>query len=129
MTAGALALELRRLRDEVAELRDEQAHLLRALLARQDRRTGAALVPLLAERFDGADFSAAEVAAAALNGRDTAAQALRELVADYASEAGGLRALGRLLARLEGCCFDGCRLTAAGPSRGVQRWRVRVSGA
>ncbi len=126
---AALALEVRRLRDEVAELRDEQAHLLRALLARQDRRVGAAMVPLLAERFEGRDFSAAELVGAVLNDRDAAAQALRELVADYASEDGGLRALGRLLARLEGVSFDKCRLAAAGQSRGVQRWRVRVSGA
>lgn len=123
----ALALELRRLAAEVAELRAEQAHLLRALLSRQDRRAGAAIVPLLAEMFSAEPFTCAEVAARALNGRDTASQALRELVADYCTAEGGLRALGRFLARLEGISFEGSRLVSAGAARGVQRWRVQVS--
>lgn len=123
----ALALELRRLRDEVAELRAEQAHLLRALLSRQDRRTGSALVSVLREMFGAEGFTCADVAAQALNGRDSGSQALRELVADYCTAEGGLRALGRFLARLEGVSFEGHRLVSAGEARGVQRWRVRVS--
>ena len=126
---GAALLELRRLAAEVADLRDEQQHLMRALLAREDRRTGSALVPLLGEAFGGEGFTAADLAALALNGRDSAAQALRELVADYCTADGGLRSLGRFLARLEGCSFGGSRLLADGALHGVQRWRVRVSGA
>lgn len=120
----AVALELRRLVAEVAELRADQAHLLRRLLDKDDRRTGCVLVPLLSEVFDAEPFTAAEVAARTLNGRDAAAQALREVVAEYCTEEGGLRALGRFLARLEGISFAGLRLVRAGAVRGVQRWRV-----
>jgi glutathione S-transferase len=123
----AVALELRRLQAEQAELRQAVEHLTRRLLAADDRRLGAALVPLLADVFDGAEFGAADIAAAALNGRDSGAQALRELVAEFCTESGGVRALGRVLARLEGVSFDGCRLQCVGERRGVQRWRVRVS--
>lgn len=124
-----LALEVRRLAAELAEQRQALDFALRRLLAADDRRTGAALVPLLAELFAGQAFTAAAVAARALNGRDSSSQALRELVADHCTAAGGLRALGRFLARLEGVCFDGCRLALDGEARGVQRWRVRVSEA
>lgn len=133
MTDAALALELRRLSaaveaqaDELAELREDHAHLQRALLSRQDRRTGAALVPLLADMLPGT-FTAADAAALALNDRTAEGQAVRELMAEYITDDGGLRAFGRLLARLEGCEFNGARLVSAGASRGVSRWRV--SGA
>jgi hypothetical protein len=122
-----LVLEVRQLRAELAEQRAELAFLLRAVLSRQDRRAGSALVPLLAEAFNGECFTAAEIATSALNGRDAASQALRELVADYCTAEGGLRALGRLLARLEGCSFDGGRLVSGGERRGVASWRI--SGA
>lgn len=125
--SDALALELRRQAGELAELREAFDHLARRLLAADDRRSGSALVPLLGEVFGGAEFTAADLAGKALNGRDTAAQALRELVAEHCTEAGGLRALGRFLARLEGVSFSGCRLQSVGMVRGVQRWRVRVS--
>lgn len=125
MTDPAL-LELRRLAAEVAELRETQEHLMRALLSRQDRRVGSAVVPLLAEVFEGQTFCAADLAAASLNRRDSVGEALRELVAEYCTAEGGLRALGRLLMRLEGCSFGGCRLQAAGALRGALRWRVRV---
>jgi hypothetical protein len=124
-----LVLEVRRLAALVAELLDEQQHVHRRLLEREDRRTGAALVPLLAEAFGTGDFTAAAVAAHALNARDAAGQALRELVGEYATERGGVRAFGRLLVRLEGVTFDGHRLVSMGQVRGVARWRVRVSEA
>jgi hypothetical protein len=124
--ADAALLELRRLVAAVAELRDEQAHLLRALLARDDRRTGAALLPLIAELLDGRAFTAAELLTAALDDRTPAGRALCELVAEFVTDTGGMRALGRLLARLEGVPLAGCRLVSAGAAGGVCRWRVKV---
>lgn len=125
MTDAAL-LELRQLRQAVADLQDDQRHLMRSLLSKDDRRAGAALVPLLAEVFD-ATFTAAEVSHRALNDRTDAGQALRELVAEHVTDVAGLRAFGRLLARLEGCSFDGCRIVAAGQQHGVARWRVKCT--
>lgn len=117
-------LELRLLRNEVAELRAEQGHLMRRLLPRDDRRTGCVLLSLVFEVFENHVFTAAELATRTLNGRDTSAQALRELVAEQCTEQGGLRALGKLLGRLEGVSFDGLRLVRAGAVRGVVRWRI-----
>jgi hypothetical protein len=122
-----LALEVRRQAAELAEMREALDFALRRLLEADDRRTGSALVPLLGDLFAGRAFTAADVAAQALNGRDAASQAVRALVADYCTERGGVRALGRFLARLEGRSFAGARLVLDGDARGGQRWRVRVS--
>lgn len=127
MILREVVLELRRVREELHDLAESNENLQRRLLAAEDRRTGAALVPLLSELFEGTAFTAAEVAAAALNDRTAQGQALRELIAASCTDTGGLRALGRLLARLEGCSFGGCSLRHAGAARNAQRWTVRVS--
>lgn len=120
-----LALELRALREEIAALRESHDEMARRLLAPADRRLGGVLVPLLADLCGSAPFTAASLAAAALNGRGPEWQAVRELVAPFVTGTGGVRSLGRLLSRLAGVEFAGCRLVAAGVERGAQRWRVR----
>lgn len=125
MTDRALLLELRRLAAEVVELREAQDAALRAMLSRTDRRTGAALVPLLAEVFEDEPFTAADVAAETLNRRDAVGAALRELVADQITDTGGMRSFGRLLARLVAAEFDGHRLVVDGDRRDPPRYRVR----
>jgi hypothetical protein len=77
--------------------------------------------------FDGQPFTAAQLAAEALNGAGPEWAAVRELVAEHITDAGGVRALGRFLARVSGCEFGGARLVLDGEQRGVQRWRVKVS--
>lgn len=122
------ALEMRRLRDKVEELCEEQRYVMRALLARDDRRAGLVLLPLVAELLGSCTFTAAGLLAASLNARTPAGQAAREVLADMATDSGGLRAFGRLLSRLEGVVLAGCRLQAAGETGEGRRWRLtRVS--
>ena len=128
MTDAAL-LELRALRAEIAALRESHDEMARRLLSQSDRRLGAVLVPLLGGLLEGHGFTAADLAGAALNSAGCEWQAVRELAAEYITEAGAVRSLGRLLARLAGAEFNGARLVLDGEARGVQRWRVRVSGA
>lgn len=126
----ALVIELRLLRAAVADLQLSHDHLLRQHLARADRRTGAALLPLAADLAGGREITAPELAAWALNDRTPSGRALCGLVEAYITDEGGLRALGRFLARIEGAPLGGHRLERAGPSRDGLRWRVvRVSGA
>jgi hypothetical protein len=122
-----LALEVRLLRERVEDLAAQQESLMRMLLSRADRRTGAALVPLLAD-YEAGPFGVAELAAQTLNDRTPDGQALRELIAEYLTGDGGFRAFGWLLARLEGVTFAGCRLVRVGKARGVERWRVLCRG-
>ena len=90
--------ELAAVRAKLDELCEAQEHLTRRLLEREDRRTGGALVPLLGETFqDEAQFTAAEVAAKALNDRTATGQALREVIAEHITEDAGLRSFGRLV--------------------------------
>lgn len=128
-TVGALVAELRALRAEMAELREAHDAMARELMAPSDRRLGAALVPLLAEMLGAEEFTAADLAAHALNARTPEAAALRDLIKPMVTETGGVRSLGRALARLANREFCGARLTLAAERRGVQWWRVRVSGA
>lgn len=123
----ALALELRRLSAEIAALRESHDEMARRLLAPADRRLAAALVPLLGDLLQGQTFTTAQLAGYALNGAGAEWQAVRELVAEFVTEAGGVRSLGRLLSRLAGVEFAGARLVLDGERRGVQSWRVRVS--
>lgn len=125
--AAALACELRALRAEIAALRESHDEMARRLLAPADRRLAAALVPLLGDLMDGRTFTAAQLAADALNGAGPEWGAVRELIAEHITDAGGMRSLGRLLTRVAGCEFNGARLVLDGERRGVMRWRVRVS--
>jgi len=124
----ALLLEMRQMRDELADLRAIVVDRARADLARQDRRIGATLLPLAVEVHGGA-FDAAQLAAAALNDRSPAGQALCELIRDHGTdESGSFRTLGRLLDRIAGVPLGGCRLVPLGDGRAAKRYRVQVSG-
>ena len=123
----ALALEVRRLAAVVEDMRESHDHLVRRLLDRDDRRTGSALVPLLAEVFPSQSFTVADLAARVLNDRTPIGQAVRELAHEYVTDEGGLKGLGRLFARLEGMRFSGCRLQLDGRPGGIARWRVGFS--
>ncbi|RIK69798.1 MAG: hypothetical protein DCC67_21070 [Planctomycetota bacterium] len=124
-----LILEIRRLRAELAELREDQQFLMRALLQPADKRNAVALLPLIADVLGDRAFTAADVVAAALNTRTPDGQALLELVRERATDDGGLRAFGKMLARIEGMPLAGCRLISAGDGRDGRRWRVvRLSG-
>jgi hypothetical protein len=126
---SALVLEVRAMRAEVHELRDSIDHLARRTLEREDRRVGEALLPLACELIGAETFTSVALAAAALNERTVAGQAVRELIAEYCSSSGGLRALGKLLARLDGIALAEHRLVPAGEHRAGRAWRVeRVSG-
>ena len=122
--AGPVLLELRCLRAEVAALREDQQHLMRSLLARDDRRVGQVLLPLVAGLVGSGMFTAASLLAGALKDQTPAGQATRDVLADLATDTGGLRAFGRLLSRLEGAPLAGCRLQAAGEASDGRRWRV-----
>lgn len=124
-----LILEIRRLRAELAELREDQQFLMRALLAASDKRNALRFLPLIADVLGDRAFTAPELLAAALNDRTAAGQALREVIGEFVTDDGGLRAFGRLLARIEGVPLGGCRLISAGDGRDGRRWRVvRLSG-
>lgn len=128
---GALALELRKLRAQMTDLCESQEHLVRRVLKVDDRRTGAALLPLLEEKL-GVDvaFTSEDLFADALNDRTPLGQALLELMTDPGEEDAGARAFGKLLVRLEDVPFAGLRLVAVGATRNPRKWRlVRVSKA
>jgi hypothetical protein len=124
-----LALQLRLMQAMLEELRESVDHLGRRLLERDDRRTGEALLPLVAAILGSQTFTAPSLAAALLNDRSAEGQAARELVAGFCSTDGGLRAFGKLLARLDGVALAGCRLVPVSSRRDGRLWRVvRVSG-
>lgn len=128
-THSAIALEVRRLAALVAELVDENRTLQRRLLAAEDRRIGAVVLPLLAELVGQQPFTAASIATHALNDRTVAGRAVREVLADLGADDGGLRSFGRLLQRLDGVPLAGLRLLPAGQRREGLAWRlVHVSG-
>lgn len=118
MTDPAL-LELRALRaafdaqaEGLAELREDVQLLTRALLASNDRRDLARLLPAVHALLGSQIWSASSLAgAAALSPNDGP---LSMLIAENTTERGGLRGFGRLLARLEGTPLDGLRLVRCG---------------
>lgn len=119
MTDAAL-LELRRLAPKVDELVEDQQHVERRRLALDDRRTGIVLLPLAADLIGEARFTGPVLSGVALNDRTPTGQALREVLADY----GSLRALGKLLARIDGVTLAGCRLVPAGRIGDDRAWRI-----
>jgi hypothetical protein len=125
-------LECRRLADEVALMRLDLQHLQCTMLTREDRRTGEVLLPLVAELLDTARFTAQDLLGAALNDRTATGKAAREVLNEMVgsvSGPGGLRAFGRMLARLEGKPLAGLRLLPEGEAREGRRWRLeRVCG-
>lgn len=127
MTDPAL-LELRLLRETVAALADEQRHLQRRLLERDDRRAGLVLWPLVHELVGERPFTAPSLLQAALNTRTPTGRAATEIITEL-SDGDSLRSFGRLLQRLAHAPLAGYRLVPAGECREGLRWRlVRVSG-
>lgn len=125
MNDNHLALKLRVMQSQLTDLLDEQRHLARRLLEREDRRIGTVLLPLLHELIGDAAFTAASAAARALNDRTATGQAVRELLADVGmGDGGGLRSFGRLLQRLDGAPLAGLRLLPAGERREGLAWRM-----
>jgi len=124
MGEAGIALELRRLAAVIAALGEDVRHLERRPLAADDRRIVTVLLPLAAELIGEEWFTVPLLLQSALEDRTSLGQALREVLNDY----GSIRAVGRLLARLDGVTLGGCRLTPAGERRDGRAWRVvRVS--
>ncbi|MBK7515319.1 MAG: hypothetical protein IPI51_06830 [Betaproteobacteria bacterium] len=122
-------LQLRMLTETVAALAEENRHLQRRLLERDDRRAGLVLWPLAHELVGERPFTGPGLLQAALNTRTAVGQAVRELIVEAADGAGGMRAFGRMLQRLQGVPLSGFRLVPSGESREGLRWRlVQVSG-
>jgi hypothetical protein len=116
---------VRKLASLVAELVEDQQHVERRRLAADDRRVGVVLLPLIDEVVLDRRFTGPLLYQAALGTRTAAGQALAAVLADY----GSMRAVGKLLARLSGITFDGCRLAPAGRIGDDRAWVVdRVSG-
>lgn len=126
---SAVLAELRGLRAAVEDLREEQRYLVRRLLAADDRRRMALLLPLVYALLGENVWTSAELWAAALADDDSAK--LTELLASWRTDSGGLRQFGGMLERCEGATFNGLRLV---PVRSRDRdgalWRLeRVSVA
>lgn len=119
-----LVLLVKRIFAEVQEQREAIDHLTRRMLERDDRDIGAELVLLLGAAFGSEPFTAAGACAWAMNEHSLTGQALEKKIGEYLIGGGGMRSFGRLLARLEGVTFKGCRLLSAGKTGGVERWRV-----
>lgn len=116
------------LEEQVRALREDQQHATRRLLAREDRRDIAVLLPAAYTLFGDSVWSAADLNACLLN-RDGADE-LRALMAEYMTEVSGLRSFGGFLERCNGVSSGGLRLVAAGPSSDGVLYQVkRVSGA
>ena len=99
------ATEAAAIRADVVALREDLQHLTRRLLARQDRDDLAAMLPAVHSLLGVATWTVQ-----ALNACASPASPLRDLLKDYASEPGGLRAFGHFLARTEGIACHGHRL-------------------
>ena len=124
MTPDALTLELRLLRAELADLRDDHRELQRQLLSKADRRTGLRLAPAIVRVVgEGRSFTVAYLAGLVVEDYTPAACVIRDALADHADADGGFRGLGRLLQRLQGVPLAGWRIQRATG----ERWRV-VSG-
>lgn len=110
----ALRAEVSALVDEVANQREDIQYLTRQLLASNDRAVLAELLPLVAAEMGGTTWTASDLASRAVRGSTAAAGALAQLIASLDTEAGGLRAFGRLLARIDGTPIGGLRLVRVG---------------
>ncbi|MES3013216.1 MAG: hypothetical protein V4750_05725 [Pseudomonadota bacterium] len=95
-----MLVELRRLRQDLADAVDDVRQAARLQLAPTDRRELARLLPLVAAAHGDGAWSAATLWADALN--EPAAVALREMLAEWVTPGGGLRAFGRFLERCRG---------------------------
>ncbi|MFT3816035.1 MAG: hypothetical protein QM750_00145 [Rubrivivax sp.] len=124
VTLQQLLSELSVLVDEVTAQREDIQFLTRRLLAAEDRATLAELLPLVAAVMGGAAWTASDLAGRAVTGTSTAAGALSELIARQDSAAGGLRAFGRLLSRIEGAPAGGMRLVRVGTTSRTAVYRL-----
>jgi len=127
MPDAAILDELRALRADVAAMRRELAALRparRPRLVVRDREALEVLLPAIAQAAGAAAWTCGDVAELALlPGRDALAHAL----APHVARRGGLRALGRLLARASGVDVAGLRVEAIGRASGAVVWRVEQS--
>ena len=108
---SVLKAALEPIRAELAALREEIQHLTRSTLSPTDRRELRLVLPAAHALLGTALWNAAELAAAA---RDETAGEVAQVISDHASEDGGHRSLGRLLARCDGATSGGYRLRKAG---------------
>jgi len=95
-------------------LEEDVRHMMRRLLAGDDRRVLGKLLPLVHQLLGESAWTAADLSAAAMVGRGHVADELVELIGEYTSERGGLRQFGNLLERCEGCVSGGIRLVRIG---------------
>lgn len=129
MHEAAILNEQRRQAAELAELRYTCEDLARQLLKAQDRRIGAALLPLAHELLGDRTFTQSSLIAAAFEARTAIGAAVLELARDVGAGGDVPKSFGRLLGRLEGAVLNGYRLAPSGESRGSLAWQVvRVSG-
>jgi len=107
---------------EVRALRSELACLRVPRLSAVDFAMLARLLPAIREAAGDSVWTAADLAAlAVLPGRGVLAEALAPLVRDR----GGLRSLGKALARAAGHNVNGYRLAQVGTDRAGALWQVR----
>lgn len=95
-------------------LEEDMRHMMRRLLAADDRRVFSRLAPLVLQLLGESAWTAPDLSAAAMVGRGHVADDLVALIGEYTSERGGLRQFGNLLERCEGCVSGGIRLVRIG---------------
>lgn len=121
---AALRAEIAAMRAEQAELREDVQLLTRRLLKADDRAVLAELLPLAAAVMGDTTWTSEDLAARAVSLKTPQADALAELIAAQDTEAGGLRAFGKTLGRIEGISVGGLRLVRSGTEGGVALWAV-----
>ena len=99
---------------ELAALRDDVQHLSRRILAADDRRELALLLPAAWGVMGNTTWTANDLARRAVLATGLHGAALLEVLDQNNSTSGGLRAFGRLLARIEGVACAGLRLERQG---------------
>jgi hypothetical protein len=112
MSTHETHVAVERLREEVAAMREAFEYVLLRTLRQQDREDLAALLPLVAEVMGASSWTVADVYVRAL--ATPSADELQQLLAEWSTEVGGRRSLGRLLERGVGSVFGGLRLVEIG---------------
>lgn len=126
MTTDPTLAALEALRTELASLREEIEHLARATLSPSDRLEMKVLLPAVHSLMGATLWTVSELVSAAHAG--SAPAGLAQVINAHASAEGGLRSLGRMLARVDGATSGGYRLHKVGSERqGCLYTVVRVS--
>lgn len=117
-----LATELRHLREAIE-------HMERRALAADDRADLRRLVPAAHALMGNASFTADDLRARVESSSPSpAAVAVAAVLAEHASENGGLRLFGRLLTRLVGAPTQGLRLVRVGTAREGALYAIASTG-